>query len=179
MKILKGYLKNKSLPYVKGHLYRPMTSVIREAIFNTMEHNSELHFYNANILDLFAGSGSFAFEALSRGAKHATLIDLNVKCVKYGKIFIKENCINASFIQLNALALPKARLVYDIVFLDPPYHASNAIKAAITSLIRNNWINESSIIVCKTDLKEQNYPSLNEIKSTILRKTKITFYKLC
>jgi 16S rRNA (guanine966-N2)-methyltransferase len=85
MRIIAGKYKSRKLIAPKGDSTRPTSDRARESLFNVLQNM--IDFEGMNILDLFAGSGAFAFEALSRGAEHATLIEQNRKVIEA----IKEN----------------------------------------------------------------------------------------
>ena len=71
MRIISGYLKGKKINLPKDKLTRPLKDMVKESIFNIIEHSSEINYKVADsvILDLFSGSGSFGLECISRGAK--------------------------------------------------------------------------------------------------------------
>ena len=71
MKVIAGIYKGRNIDTIKDSTTRPMMGIAREGIFNTLQFSFE----NANVLDLFAGSGSMGIEALSRGAKYVTFIE--------------------------------------------------------------------------------------------------------
>ena len=72
MRIISGDLKGKKIRSIKGTKTRPTSDRLRESIFNIIAFNVQ----DACILDLFAGTGALAIEALSRGAKFAVFIDI-------------------------------------------------------------------------------------------------------
>ena len=108
-----------------------------------------------SVLDLFAGSGQMAIEALSRGAAKATLIDssrevvnLIIENAKKTRLFDKcrISCADySSFIRGAA-----GREKYDLVFLDPPY-ASGYIPKAIRGLADGGMLALGSHIICETE----------------------------
>ncbi|MCX8108430.1 MAG: RsmD family RNA methyltransferase, partial [Verrucomicrobiae bacterium] len=71
MRITGGAYAGRVLRVPKGFEVRPATDVVRQAVFNSLGERIA----NAVVLDLFAGTGSFAFESLSRGARGAMAID--------------------------------------------------------------------------------------------------------
>ncbi len=73
LRIIAGKYRGRKIATGKHLAARPTMSIVREAVFNIL--SSKKTIYNLNILDLFCGSGSFSFEALSRGAKHAFIVD--------------------------------------------------------------------------------------------------------
>ncbi len=122
MKITGG--DKKGIPIkVPKKAARPPTGMIRSAVFNILGERS----LNSNILDLFAGSGSFSIEALSRGAKGAVMVDNSKEAIEC----IKENLKKTGFVDKTEVlmmdffkaikVLKKRNENYDIVFIDPPF----------------------------------------------------------
>ena len=76
MRIISGNFKGKniSLPYDKST--RPLRDLVKESLFNIIQHNSNQKFnlVGSNILDLFSGSGSFGLECFSRELKRLFLL---------------------------------------------------------------------------------------------------------
>ena len=80
MRIISGSKRGHKLLAPRKNIARPMTDKNRETIFNILLHSKELSEFgfklkDSIILDLFAGTGAFAFEAISRGAKKAILVE--------------------------------------------------------------------------------------------------------
>ena len=71
MKIIGGKFKGKKLVLPKDKKTRPLKSIVKESIFNLIQHSNKFNVKveNSYILDLFAGSGSFGLECISRNAK--------------------------------------------------------------------------------------------------------------
>ncbi|ADE30075.1 RsmD family RNA methyltransferase [Rickettsia prowazekii] len=113
LKIISGKYKNQIIPTAQNIKYRPSTGKLKEAIFSILTSGefigNKLFNENTQILDLFAGSGSLAFESLSRGAGFATLIDIDTYSLKIAAGFAKSLNIenNVHFININALNLQK------------------------------------------------------------------------
>ncbi|MEY4463067.1 MAG: hypothetical protein RLZZ81_38 [Pseudomonadota bacterium] len=114
LKIISGKYRNHIIPTAKNIKYRPSTGKLKEAIFSILTSGeftgNKLFNENTHILDLFAGSGSLAFESLSRGAGFATLIDIDTSSLKIAEEFAKSLNISdqVNFVNINALNLPKA-----------------------------------------------------------------------
>ena len=114
LKIISGKYRNHIIPTAKNIKYRPSTGKLKEAIFSILTSGeftgNKLFNENTHILDLFAGSGSLAFESLSRGAGSATLIDIDTSSLKIAEEFAKSLNISdkVNFVNINALNLPKA-----------------------------------------------------------------------
>ncbi|WP_342225644.1 16S rRNA (guanine(966)-N(2))-methyltransferase RsmD [Rickettsia endosymbiont of Urophora cardui] len=159
LKIISGKFQNQKIPIAKNIKYRPSTGKLKEAIFSILTSGEfigdKLFNENIKVLDLFAGSGSLAFESLSRGAGFATLIDIDLYSLKIAEEFAKTLNIHnkVNLVNINALNLPKANTAFDLVFVDPPYH-NKIVTKVMKLLIKNNWLNADAIIVvemAKTD----------------------------
>lgn len=161
LKIISGEFQNQIIPTARNAKYRPSTSKLKEAIFSILTSGEfighKLFNENTHILDLFAGSGSLAFEGVSRGAGFATLIDIESSSLKIAEGFAKVLNISdkVNFVNINALNLPKANKSFDLVFIDPPYH-NNIVPKVMKLLIKNNWLKIGTIIVIEM-AKTDNY----------------------
>lgn len=122
MRIISGTARGRRLKTLEGMDVRPTTEKVKEAIFSSIQFDLP----QATVLDLFSGSGQLGLEALSRGAKHACLIDHSSKAMAV----IRENIDATGFtakaeaIQTEAAAFLKclsSSVQFDLVFLDPPY----------------------------------------------------------
>jgi 16S rRNA (guanine(966)-N(2))-methyltransferase RsmD len=139
MKITGGSLKGRNMTIAGNGVARYTSSKIREALFDMIGDIQD-----NKVLDLFAGSGSFAIEAFSRGAAFATCVEKD----KHTVIALKNNLMHLSLNNychvLNMdvrYAIPflyKKAYIYDIIFMDPPYERGYILKTM--SLLKNNVI---------------------------------------
>ena len=149
MRIITGSARGVSLFTLPGEATRPTAERTKEAVFSMIQFDIE----GRSVLDLFAGSGQLALEALSRGAASAVLCDrskdaINIIKRNAEKTRLSDRCkIFSSDAQTLLGRLGEER--FDIVFLDPPY-ALKAIPGVLSSLIANNRIKPTSVIVCET-----------------------------
>jgi 16S rRNA (guanine(966)-N(2))-methyltransferase RsmD len=115
-----GAFGGRTLVAPRGRGTRPTGERVREALFSILGSVA-----GARVLDLFAGSGALAIEALSRGASAATLVDSSEAAVTAIRRNLEALGIAAEVRRQRALAfLEGARAdarQYDLVFLDPPY----------------------------------------------------------
>ncbi len=158
LRIIAGKYKNRLVPTLKTTIYRPSTSRIREAIFSILtsgEFLEKIVLEEASVLDLFCGSGSLGFEAISRGAKEVTFIDININCIKLASQFSADigEEKNTKFLNLDSTSLPKANKQYSLVFIDPPYH-KNLTGKAMFSLTNGDWLADEAIIVIEQSKSE-------------------------
>jgi 16S rRNA (guanine966-N2)-methyltransferase len=113
------------------------------------------HIDGARCLDLFAGSGALAFEALSRGAQHATLVDndaLVVRALQKSRDQLAAN--NCAIVQSSALEFVRhATAVWDIVFLDPPFGGPQ-LEQSLDALRGGTCLHASSIVYIEASVHD-------------------------
>ena len=129
MRIISGNFKNKKLFQPYNNYTRPLKDLVKESIFNIIEHSRFLKFKieNCEVLDLFSGSGSFGLECISRGAKKVLFCENHIpvtkilnkniailKCEEKADIYVED-----VFKLLNNKSFLKNK--FQIVFLDPPF----------------------------------------------------------
>lgn len=122
LRITGGSLRNRTINVAHGNDARYTSSKVREALFNMIGDVGGKH-----ILDLFAGSGSFSIEALSREAASATCVENDAKRVGILHDNLESLSLN-SYCQVLDMdvryAVPflcSKGAFYDIIFMDPPY----------------------------------------------------------
>jgi len=125
LRIIAGTAGGLRLSCPKSDRIRPTTDRVREAIFNILGGRV----VNARVLDLFAGTGAFAIEALSRGARSAVLVEQNRSFAHIIRRNLDHTRLadRARLIAADAFAFPGGQEVeqpFDIIFLDPPYRLS-------------------------------------------------------
>lgn len=169
MRVIAGKARRIQLNTISGNDTRPTTDRIKETLFNII--NPLL--YNINFLDLFSGSGAIAIEALSRGAKSATLVEKNreaVKCINENleKTHLEEQAtVLCRDVFLALKKLETEREKFDIVFLDPPYN-KELEKNVLIFLSKSDLINENSTIIVEASL-ETEFDYVEELGFEILR----------
>lgn len=161
MRIVAGKHRGRTLAAPKGRDTRPTAARAREALFNILAHGGlgpdggPAIAEDTLVLDAFAGTGAFAFEALSRGAKAATLLDTDRAALAAATATaqaLKEQA-NVDILSRDAARPGKADRAHDLVFLDPPYDKGLA-GTALAALARAGWIAESALVVVETGAKE-------------------------
>jgi len=154
MRIIGGRHKGTALASVgngdaAAHL-RPTSDRVRESIFNLLVNGGYGDpITDARVLDLFAGTGALAFEAISRGAEFALLIDDGVKArgLVRQNIDILRVIGQTKLFRRDATRLgPAKQGAFDLIFLDPPYGKELGQKA-LTAALEGGWINPDAIIV--------------------------------
>lgn len=156
MRIIAGEYGGRSIRTVEGPGYRPATAKVRQAVFSMLEARG-LGWEGARVLDLFAGSGSLAMEALSRGAAEAWLMDKNPRAVAAIKASLADlRVAPARFRVLNvdllkALAKP-ASAPFDLVFVDPPY-GLDLLPPAMEKAVRGGWIADGGLVLAEVEAR--------------------------
>ncbi|MGV2431903.1 MAG UNVERIFIED_CONTAM: 16S rRNA (guanine(966)-N(2))-methyltransferase RsmD [Rickettsiaceae bacterium] len=158
MKIISGSLKGTLIPTSKSN-FRPSTGRLKEALFSILssgEFANDSPIEGKEILDLFTGSGSLGFEAISRGAIHATFLDTDRENINMAKSFAKKYDIEdqTTFLNIDALSLRSNKKQYDLVFIDPPYNVGLCNKS-LEHLIQNKLLKNNAIIVFEISTKEE------------------------
>ena len=154
MRIISGNFKGRKIFLPNDKHTRPLRDLVKESIFNLLEHSNKINFKikNAFILDLFSGSGSFGFECISRGAKKIIFIENHLEALKIlnknisqlnieekTKI-IKEDCFNF----LNYYKNFKKK--FQMIFMDPPYKEKK-INYLIEEVKDKKILDEKGIII--------------------------------
>jgi 16S rRNA (guanine966-N2)-methyltransferase len=129
MRIVAGTLGGRRLAAPPGNDTRPTSDRVREALFSALGPID-----GARVLDLFAGSGALALEAISRGAAHAVLVEKDARAaavIERNLEALEIDAGRAALRRRDALrALRDAREAgesYDLVFLDPPYRLATGL----------------------------------------------------
>lgn len=135
----------------KGGAARPTTDRVKESLFGALGPG---RLVGASVLDLYAGSGALAIEALSRGADRALLVDRdrsavtairrNLASTRLGDRARVQGSTVATFLD----GKPPAERLFDLVFLDPPYAATSAeLGRVLSGLDRSGWLAEGATVV--------------------------------
>jgi 16S rRNA (guanine966-N2)-methyltransferase len=152
MRVIAGAHRGRTLVAPRGRGTRPTSDRVREALFSILEPVAGLR-----VLDLFAGSGALAIEALSRGAAEATLIDSSRAAIAAARRNLASLGLEAELRQQGALPfLRNARAEgrhYDLVFLDPPYRRAGGLGAELTEALRP-VLAPGARIVCESDRRQ-------------------------
>lgn len=119
VRIIAGKWRGRRLKIPESVDLRPTPDRVRETVFNWLSFGIE----NARCLDLFAGTGVFGFESLSRGAAYVEMVDQSQKVIS----LLQEELqmIGAKNAQCYRAKIPQQlrtpKQPFDIVFVDPPY----------------------------------------------------------
>jgi 16S rRNA (guanine966-N2)-methyltransferase len=135
VRVVAGRFRGHGLVAPRGRETRPTSDRVREALFSILGGSIE----GAQVLDLFAGSGALAIEALSRGAAGAVLVDSSAAAVAAIRRNLSAVGVDAEVRRQDALTyLERASLdgrQYDLVFLDPPYRQASVIGQRLSTAL--------------------------------------------
>ncbi|MDD5449184.1 MAG: 16S rRNA (guanine(966)-N(2))-methyltransferase RsmD [Candidatus Omnitrophica bacterium] len=183
MRIIAGRFRSRRIESPKGVTIRPTSDRVKESLFGILGP----FVMGKNCLDLFGGTGNLGLEALSRGARSCTFIDNNPRCVSIIRKnaeslgVTKEANINLADAIRYVKKTAKEGLVFDLIFLDPPYH-KGIVKKSLILLDDYNIISKLSIIVAEHH-REDELPPADELrKLTMFRQEKyggtfLSFYR--
>ncbi len=161
MRIVGGSHRGRAISAPPGDETRPTTDRVREALFNMLMHSPSLltdegktRLDGGIVLDPFAGSGALSFEALSRGALHAYLFEIDA----LARRTILRNAAELKLADRITLRGADARqpgpaaAPADIVFLDPPYRSGLGAQA-LAALDAQGWLKPEALVMVETDAK--------------------------
>ncbi len=154
MRIVGGSLRGRPIAVPSGRSVRPTSDRAREAVFNILAHGMGVDLHGARVLDLFAGSGAYGLEALSRGAASVVLIDNAAPSLAVIQTNIEglEVADRARVVRADAARLTNGADIpgpFDLVFLDPPYD-EGLEAAALESLASAELLDERAVCVVET-----------------------------
>ena len=147
-RVIGGQWKGRKLRFVEVEGLRPSLDRVRETLFNWLQ--ADIH--GAVCLDLFAGSGAIGIEALSRGAKQVSFIELNKKAAQQLSDNLQAlSTDQAILVQGDALKFIEQNTgAFDIIFIDPPFHKGIAQKV-IEQLSQSSLLHPETIIYIEVE----------------------------
>ncbi|MGT2911634.1 16S rRNA (guanine(966)-N(2))-methyltransferase RsmD [Streptococcus cameli] len=149
MRIVSGNYGGRPLKTLDGKTTRPTSDKVRGAMFNMIGP----YFDGGRVLDLYAGSGGLAIEAVSRGMDEAVLVekDRKAQAIVQENITMTKESHKFQLLKMeDKQALGQLHGTFDLVFLDPPY-AKEEIVGVIEELCQRNLLAEEVMVVCETD----------------------------
>lgn len=164
MRIIAGKHRGRAIRVPQAEALRPSSDRLRQAVFNILDHRGGDHPYaDEAVIDLFAGTGAYGLEALSRGASFATFIDQDGAAL----LGIRRNAASmAEAGNIAVLKLDATRLVSPprlvpapaaVAFLDPPYRSGFAVPA-LQGLSAYGWLRADALAVVEVGATEPLAP---------------------
>lgn len=164
IRVIAGSAKGKRLKLVPGDSTRPIMDRVKESLFNIIGRDV----IDSTFLDLFAGTGSVAIEALSRGAASAMLLDIDAKAIRTIQENLQQTKLESRAVvrKQDAFALLRSspEHAFDFVYIAPPqYHA--VWRSALQQLDANSkWVAEDGQIIVQIDPTEREQVALQRFE---------------
>lgn len=183
MRVISGTAKGRRLKAPPGLNTRPITDMIKEALFNVW--GSKV--VDARILDLFAGSGSVGIEALSRGAREVVFIDNANTAVRV----IRENLDHCQFRSgFEVLCGDVFRLLqrisqqgrqFDLVYVDPPFVREDIFEPVMEAISQAEIVSADGIVVIRSPRKKEmpSFSSLVKYRQGNYGESSLHYYCRC
>jgi 16S rRNA (guanine966-N2)-methyltransferase len=158
MRIVGGRLKGRTLLTPSSRAIRPTSERLRESIFDILEHRFPGHIEGARVVDLFAGTGALAIEALSRGARFALFVDNGAEA----RALLRGNVEALALGGLTRIWRADATKLgsapgggpFALAFVDPPY-GQGLSAPALASLIKGGWLTPNALCVVEEAAKAE------------------------
>lgn len=180
LRVIAGSAKGRRLKLVPGDSTRPIMDRVKEALFGIIG----IDILDARFLDLFAGTGSVAIEALSRGAAHAVMLDLDRNAI----VTIRDNLAitglteRAEVRRTDAFAFLAGRVQpFEFIYVAPPQYKELWQRALLAVDAQPGWLAPGGQLIVQIDPEEDAAVELQHFTRTDARKygrTLLVFYRL-
>jgi len=144
VRIIGGQWRSRKLPVNDVEGLRPTTDRVKETVFNWLAP----YISDSACLDLFSGSGGLSFEALSRYAKSALLLEKDRgAATQLTKNLITLKCDNGVVKNIDSLKFlaQDSKQKFDVIFIDPPFR-KNLLQQSCQLLEDNDWLTDNAVI---------------------------------
>jgi 16S rRNA (guanine(966)-N(2))-methyltransferase RsmD len=153
MRVIAGKARGVKLQAVPGRGTRPISDRVKEALFNIL--GSAV--VDADVLDLFAGTGSVGIEALSRGAERAVLVEKRTKAVATIRANLERTRLRAQALVIKADVfkyLDGTPAPFDVIYVAPPQYEGLWSKTLLALEANPGWVGENGLVVVQIFPKE-------------------------
>ena len=164
MRVISGTARGTKLNSIDELSTRPTLDRVKESLFNIIQDKIE----DAVVLDLFSGSGAIGIEFLSRGCQKAYLCDNSSKAINMIHQNLERTRLLENAIVLNTdykkclQELSKKKLVFDIIYIDPPYKDDIAVES-VELILSLKLLKKEGFIIIETDEKERELEKLKNL----------------
>jgi 16S rRNA (guanine966-N2)-methyltransferase len=180
LRVIAGKAKGRKLQAPPGLGTRPITDMIKEALFNILQPQV----VGSDFLDLYAGSGSVGIEALSRGAASAVFVDNSFsatkiihdnldKCGLQGEVYRRDVF---DFL----VSMVRQKRTFDIIYADPPFTNEVLFERTLCSLDKHDLLNSGGMIIIRVPRNTELPAQLNGIekhRKNIYGESALYFYR--
>jgi len=147
LRVIAGKARGRKLRFVPGESTRPITDLVKEALFNIIGKDIE----SATFLDLFAGTGSVGIEALSRGAASALFVDNNRQAFSTIQANLKSTLLEdqARVLRMDAFSLLERppEQVFEYIYIAPPQYKGLWSKALLAVDAHPGWLADDGWVI--------------------------------
>jgi 16S rRNA (guanine966-N2)-methyltransferase len=180
VRIVAGVWRGRRLIAPAGDATRPTADRVRQALFDMLLHApwGGTHVVaGARVLDVFAGTGAFGLEALSRGAAHATFIEQNRAALAALRANVAALRAEArcEVLAADALAVPRGAAAM-LAFFDPPYH-SRLLAPAIAALQRAGRLGGGALLIAESARDEPSPVTSAVLATRIYGAARLTVWR--
>jgi 16S rRNA (guanine966-N2)-methyltransferase len=174
MRIVAGTLGGRRLKAPPGRGTRPTSDRVREALFSILGDIED-----ANVLDLFAGSGALGIEALSRGAGKAVFVDTDARAISTIEANLHALDLAAPVHRRDALVYldNASEAPFDLVFLDPPYSSASELAGPLSERLPT-VLTEDARIVSESDKRHPLLLTLPLLDERVYGDTRIAIHSV-
>ena len=161
MRVISGTARGTKLSSIDDLSTRPTLDRVKEPLFSIIQ----AHIPDANVLDLFAGSGALGIEALSRGSKYCVFCDKSYKSINMLKQNIEKTKFQDKCLIVNEdykKCIDNQKIKFDIIFIDPPYKYDIGVDS-IERILKQNLLSKDGIIILETDEEDRDIKELEKI----------------
>lgn len=156
MRVIAGKARSLPLLVPRGVTIRPTTDAMRESLFASLGSAVT----EANMADLYAGSGAVGIEALSRGARQVVFVENNRHCLEGIETNLTNTKLAGQAVVVHGQALKRwSRIAaeygpFDIIFADPPYQSADLPKIAARLISQGEGVANGGLVIVQYDRTE-------------------------
>ncbi len=179
LRVIGGKAKGKKLRSVPGDTTRPVTDMVKEAVFNILGGDIQ----GASLLDLFAGTGAIGIEALSRGASYVLFNDLNRLPVQTIKYNLQETKLEGGEVRCSdafRLLEGQPSKSFEYIYIAPPQYQGLWKKALMGVDLHPGWLADDGWVIVQINPIEVEPVELRALEEFDQRKygsTLVLFYR--
>jgi 16S rRNA (guanine966-N2)-methyltransferase len=181
LRVISGKAKGRKLKDVPGETTRPVTDMVKQALFNILAGDVQ----DSTWWDLFGGTGAIGIEALSRGAAFVRFSDLNRAPIEtmHANLEITGFGAQAEVRRGDAFAMLESfpNQLFDYVYIAPPQYKEMASKALLLLDANPGWLNdEGAWVIVQIHPREYHKLELHALEEFDQRKygsTLLVFYE--
>ena len=162
MRIISGKFRGKKLNLPNKDFTRPLKDLVKESVFNLIQHSKKINLdiKNSLILDLFSGSGSFGIDCISRGANEVLFFENNIETLKIleKNLFSLKSMNNFKIYRKDCFDFFKKEqqfnIKFDLIFIDPPFKEER-VNEIIHNILTKSLLKLNGIIILHRHRKDR------------------------